>query len=212
MPSIQAILESHTQCSSFARVTTMQFFRDEQSRTRVEQGGLASIHDPVSGQSFTLNPAKKIAIPGINMPKIPGMPNIPGVSLPKAPQIPGINMPKIPGLQTPQIPGVQTPQMPKETANLGEKTIDGIKVSGKQLSLPIPGKPQSMIGEVWTSKDLKLPIHSTVTDPSTGCVMKTQMKNVQSGMKLDPKMFQVPADFKVAPPKIPSVAGVNLPK
>ncbi|HLH38669.1 MAG TPA: hypothetical protein VKX39_05940 [Bryobacteraceae bacterium] len=194
VPAIQAILESQTQCKSFTRVTTMQFFRDEQSRTRVEQGELASIHDPVTGQSFTLNPAKKIAIPG--------MPKMPGVTLPKAPAIQGIALPQMPGMQIPQAPG-GPPQPPQEIAHLGEKTIDGIKVSGKQLAFPVAGKPQSLVGEVWTSKDLKLPIHSTVTDPSTGCVMRTQMKNVQSGVKLDPGMFKVPADFKIALPAKP---------
>jgi hypothetical protein len=194
VPSIQAILESQTQCKSFTRVTTMQFFRDEQSRTRVEQNGLASIHDPISGQSFTLNPAEKIAIPG--------MPKAPGIALPK-PAMPGIALPRMPGMQIPQAPG-GLPQPPKEIANLGEKTIDGIKVSGKQLAFPVPGKPQPLMGEVWTSKDLKLPIHSIVTDPSTGCVMRTQMKNVQSGVKLDPGMFKVPADFKIASPPSPT--------
>jgi hypothetical protein len=216
VPSIQATLVSQTQCKLMTRATTALFFRDELSRTRVEQGGLASIHDPASGQSFTLDPVKKIAIPG--MPKIPGLPlpqlpKIPGVNLPKVPgltlpKIPGLALPKIPGVQipgvqAPQVSGVQVPQPPKETANLGEMTIDGIKVSGKQLSIPVPGKLESMLGEVWTSKDLKLPIQSKMTDPSTGCVMTTQMKNVQSGMKLDPTMFQVPSDFKIVAPKIP---------
>lgn len=205
VPSIQATLESHTQCTSFARVTTAQFFRDELSRTRIEQGGLASIHDPVTGLSFTLNPAQKIAIPGI--------PKLPGISLPKLPAIPGIALPKIPGVQLPQVPGVQAPQTPKETINLGEKTIDGITVSGKQLSFPIPGKPQLlMMGEMWISKDLKLPIHSSVTDPSTGCVMTTQMKNVQSGVKLDPGMFQVPAGFKITPPPTPPLKAPQTPQ
>ncbi|HUA85463.1 MAG TPA: hypothetical protein VMB85_16485 [Bryobacteraceae bacterium] len=206
VPSIQAILESQTQCKSFTRATTAQFFRDELSRTRLEQGGLASIHDPVSNQSFTLDPAKKIAIPGV--PKIPGMalpamPKLPGVTLPSAPKIPGVTLPKLPGVTLPQVPGAQIPK-PTQIADLGEKSIDGIKVSGKQFSIPVVGKSLPLANEVWTSKDLKLPIQSTVTDPSTGCVMKTQMKNVQPGVNLDPKMFQVPPDFKVVPPKIPA--------
>jgi|GEM_PF-2425629 hypothetical protein len=194
VPPIQAILESQTRCKSFTRVSTMQFFRDEQSRTRVEQSGLASIHDPISGQSYTLDPAKKLAFPGA--PKVPGM------AFPKIPAVPGVTLPQMPGMRIPQAPGAlpQAPQPPKEIADLGQKTIDGIKVSGKQLAFTVPGKPQPLMGEVWTSKDLQLPIHSTVTDPATGCVMQTQMKNVQSGVKLDPGMFKVPADFKIAAP------------
>ena len=70
----------------------------------------------------------------------------------------------------------------------------------------MPGAPQLPTSEVWTSKELKLPVQSSMTNPATGTTCVTQMKNVQPGVKLDPKMFQVPPDFKIAPPiKPPSL-------
>ena len=56
--------------------------------------------------------------------------------------------------------------------------------------------------DVWTSKELKLPIQSSVTDPKTGNTSVTEMKNIQTGAKLDPSLFKVPPDFKIAPPAV----------
>jgi hypothetical protein len=190
---IQATIETNLQWNSVTQVTVAKYFRDEQGRTRVEQGELVNLHDPVSGESFTLNPAKKIAIPGA--PKIPGM-TMP--AMPQAPKVPGVQIPAAP-------PMPQAPQL-TETASLGEKTIDGIKVSGKQISAAIPGKPP-ITGEVWTSKELKLPIHSTMTDPSTGAVMTTQMKAVVPGAKIDPGMFKVPVGFQITVPQVKVTVG-----
>lgn len=202
VPAVQATLETTSQWKSMTKTSVATYFRDEQSRTRVEHGDMASIHDPATGQCFLLNPAKKIAIPGA--PKIPSM-SVPGApKLPGVPQLPGA--PQAPG--APQLPGASTPQM-TETGSLGEKTIDGMKVSGKQFSASIPGKPQALAGETWTSKDLKLPIQTTVTDPSTGAVTKTQLKNIQPGVKLDPGMFKVPPGFKITAPATPAP---SLPK
>jgi len=76
--SIQANLEAQTQPGSFRRSPMALCFRDEQSSTRVEQGGLASIPDPANGQSCTLYPPEKIAIPALDQ----GGPEASGMLLP----------------------------------------------------------------------------------------------------------------------------------
>src|SRR5258706_7412014 len=183
LPPVQAKMETRTTSKSTIRTSEASFFRDEKSRTRIEHGDIASIHDPMSGKKFLLNPRNKIAIPGAPKP------------------------PEMPALSAPQMPGFAAPAMPqlRATADLAEKTTDGIKVSGKQFEAPVPGKPQPLTSEVWTSHDLKLPIHSTVTDPSTCASQTMQMKNVTPGVKLDPAMFPVPADFKIVPPHPPPI-------
>jgi len=184
---VQATLETATKWKSGGTSSTAKYFRDEQSRTRVEQGDMVNIHDPGKGQSFTLHPPTKTAFP--SAPPAPGMPSAP--SAPSAPKIPGM-------------PQFKAPEF-KETKDLGQKTIDGHPVSGKQFTAQTPDKPP-MTQEVWTSKDMQLPLHSTTTDHSTGMTSVTQMKNVTPNAKLDPKMFQVPAGFKmVQPPKPPSI-------
>jgi hypothetical protein len=206
-------METATKWPSGGTSSTATFMRDEKSRTRVDQGGISSINDPVSGKSFLLSPANKIAIPG--QPAPPAMPGVP--AKPSTPSQPSVAMPGMP--------------QPTQTADLGKKVINGIPVEGKQFSIPsapaapaAPGKPATpaapstpgmptapampkppLTAEVWTSSDLKLPIHSTVTDPSTGMTTVTQMKNVQSGAKIDPSKFQIPADYKIVAPKAPAV-------
>jgi hypothetical protein len=185
---VQATLETVTKWKSGGASSTAKYSRDDQSRTRVEQGDMVNIHDPAKGQSFTLHPPTKTAIPGApQAPSAPGMP-----SAPAAPKVPGMPQFKMPEF--------------KETKDLGEKTIDGHKVSGKEFTAQTPGKPP-MTQEVWTSKDMQLPLHSTTTDHSTGTTSVTQMKNVKPNAKLDPGMFKVPPGFKmVQPPKPPPKA------
>jgi hypothetical protein len=68
-----------------------------------------------------------------------------------------------------------------------------------------------MTAEVWTAHDLALPMHSSITDPSTGTTTITQMKQVTPGVKLDPKMFEIPKEFSlVAPPALPQVAAPKV--
>ena len=161
-----------------------KFFRDEDSRTRIEHGDNAVIHDPVKGESYVLKMPEKIAIPAAPKPELPAPPPLSVPSVPK------------PGMPKPEIPQLKPPAMPE--TDLGEKTINGMKVQGKRFT-----PPQAPPAEVWTSPELKLPIQSTMVDPKTGAKSVTEMKNIQPGVKLDPAMFQVPKDFKIAPPLKP---------
>ena len=216
VPAVSADMETVCSHGGSTTTTSSKFFRDEMSRTRIETGNMATISDPVKGQSFVLNMPQKIAMPAVHQPAMPGMPPLPG--MPGMPQ-PNVTMPQI-----------QPPQMP-QPKDLGTKMIGGIKVQGKQFTMPpipgmpkppaVPGMPQApaMPGapgmpaapampqpptsEIWMSHELHLPIQSSVTNPATGANCMTQMKNVVPGAKLPPSMFQVPPDFKVAPPPAP---------
>ena len=63
---------------------------------------------------------------------------------------------------------------------------------------------QMPTSDVWTSKELQLPVRSSVTDPKTGTGCTTDMKNIKPGA-VDPGMFKIPPDFKIAPPPLPAV-------
>jgi hypothetical protein len=185
---VHANMETATKWGSGQAASSSTFMRDEKSRTRVEHGDIASVNDPAAGKSFLLHMPKKIAIPQVPQP-------------PMLPPKPKIAAPTPPGAAPAALP--QPPEF-KESADLGKKMIDGMMAHGKEYTAAIPGKPQPMSIQVWTADDLKLPIQSTVKDPSTGTTTVTQMKNVVPGAKIDPAKFQIPADFKtVQPPPAP---------
>ena len=209
LPPVSADME--TVCTHGTSTTTSlaRFFRDEMSRTRIEQGGMASIVDPLTGHSFVLNLVQKIAMP--MQPKPPSL-----LGMPAMPAMPG--QPNVPqaALQAPQT---------QLTKDLGLKIINGIRVAGKQFSIPpmpgmpgiptsgmphtpgmpaIPGTPPTLTSEVWMSADLHMPIQTSIMNPATGTHCVTEMKNVQPGASLPPSMFQVPSDFKVVTPAPPA--------
>jgi hypothetical protein len=118
----------------------------------------------------------------------------PAPAMPGAPQMPGA--PKVPG--APAAPGA--PAVPAAPAVPGAPAMPGAPAAPAA-----PGMPQMPTSEVWTSPELKLPIQSSVIDPKTGAKCVTEMKNIKPGAKLDPGMFKVPPDFKIAPPPAPRV-------
>jgi hypothetical protein len=176
---VQATMETLMKSPQGAVRSTARFFRDDQGRTRIEHGDLAAVNDPVGGRSFLLNLPNKIAIP-----RAPAPPELAGI-------------PGAPALAAPS--GVRMPEM-KETADLGERVVEGVRAYGKRYALPAPGKPEPPTAEIWTSRELQLPVHSSIADPSTGAITTTVMKNIVAGAKLDPALFDIPKDFKAQPP------------
>lgn len=188
---LQASMETCTQSPMGETKSSAQFFRDEKSRVRIETGDHAIISDPVKGESFTLDLPKKIAIPSPVPPPLPGM---------KPPEMP--KMPKAPGM--PEIPA---PPEFKETADLGEKLIEGVKAHGKEYSAEVPGKPKPIKNEIWTSEELQLPVVSKFIDPASGTTSTMEMKKIAPGAKLDPSLFKVPDGFALKPPPKPFPLG-----
>jgi hypothetical protein len=94
---------------------------------------------------------------------------------------------------------------------LGNKTIEGIPVTGTKTTSTIPvgtiGNDKDLVitRKTWYSPDLKLVIESTQTDPRFGETTYT-LTNIQRN-EPDPSLFQVPAGYKVE--KVPVVMRPN---
>jgi hypothetical protein len=94
---------------------------------------------------------------------------------------------------------------------LGSKTIEGIPVTGTKTSSTIPagtiGNDKDLIinRETWYAPDLNLVIQTTQTDPRFGETTYT-LTNIQRN-EPDPRLFQVPAGYKVE--KVPVVMRPN---
>src|SRR5450755_1134364 len=91
VPPVQADMETVCNHGGSGPVTSSaKFFRDEQSRTRVEHGDMVTIDDPVKGESYVLDMPKKLAIPSAPKPSMPAMPAAPAMpGMPKPPAAPG---------------------------------------------------------------------------------------------------------------------------
>jgi hypothetical protein len=88
-----------------------------------------------------------------------------------------------------------------KTESLGDKSIDGISVTGTKTTNTIPagtiGNDRDLVvtRETWYSPDLKLVIQSTQSDPRFGETTYS-LTNMQRS-EPDPTLFQVPAGYTV---------------
>jgi hypothetical protein len=88
-----------------------------------------------------------------------------------------------------------------KTESLGNKTIEGIPVTGTKTTSTIPAdtigndKEIATTRESWYSPDLKLVIQSTQSDPRFGETTYS-LTNIQRNDP-DPNLFQVPSGYKV---------------
>jgi hypothetical protein len=94
------------------------------------------------------------------------------------------------------------PQMKEpEAEQLGEKTIEGLKATGKRTRITIPANaigndsPIEITHETWYSPELKLLLLSTQSDPRFGETTYALTKIVTD--EPNPKLFQVPAGYTV---------------
>ena len=88
-----------------------------------------------------------------------------------------------------------------KTESLGDKTMDGVSVTGTKTTNTIPagtiGNDKNLVvtRETWYSPDLKLVIQSTQTDPRFGETTYS-LTNIQRN-EPDASLFQVPAGYTV---------------
>lgn len=88
-----------------------------------------------------------------------------------------------------------------KTQSLGDKTIEGIAVTGTKTTNTIPagtiGNDKDIVTtrETWYSPDLKLVIQSTQEDPRFGETTYS-LTNIQQS-EPDPALFQVPAGYTI---------------
>jgi hypothetical protein len=100
-------------------------------------------------------------------------------------------------MDTPPPPQMKEP----EAEQLGEKTIEGLKATGKRTRITIPANaigndsPIEITHETWYSPELKLLLLSTQNDPRFGETRYALTKIVTE--EPHPKLFQVPAGYAV---------------
>jgi hypothetical protein len=96
------------------------------------------------------------------------------------------------------------------TESLGNKTIEGIQVTGTRTTSTLPagtiGNEEDLTTtrEEWYSPELKLVVQSTQNDPRLGQTTYT-LNDIQQGPP-DETLFQVPADYKIEEIPVPKPA------
>lgn len=158
------------------QVQSWRFIRDAHGRTRIEQDDRVFINDPVLKRIFVLVPAARTAYKAASDPSAHS------------------------GIPAPQ-PGNESEMRLK--AELGQRTIEGITVRGKEWVKTIPAnsrlgndRPIEQTFTVWYSEQLALAIRTTVHSPLFG-VLETSFRNIQTGVEIDSSLFDVPADYKL---------------
>jgi TonB family protein len=116
------------------------------------------------------------------------------------------------GVQQPD-PGVEPDKV--TTQDLGQKTIDGLVVSGTRTVTVVPvgklGNDRELksVHDVWFSEDLKLAVLDTVDDPLTG-LQTLELQGI-SRAEPDPALFHLPEGYELRPfPGGGVLGGINL--
>jgi len=171
------------------RQNRVRMWRDSDGRTRSEYslssiGGplplevnttVTVIDDPATRTRYMLQPSAKIA-----------------VAVPIAPcRVADVQRGAAP-------PNISAP------LNLGERELDGEKVSGSRIESTIPAgaigneQPITMSAEQWYGQDLKVVVEATYRDPRTG-ETKYRLRDIKR-QEPDAKLFRVPQDYSQEAP------------
>lgn len=197
------------------RETTSAVYRDSEGRTRNEtEIGAAgpegaarqfiTIHDPVAGVNYVLNPHQKTAtkttVPAMS---VTARRAVPGVM--QANAVPAV----FAGYAAPaavvrrvepgSFPGQRTEQI--NTEQLGTRMFDGVQAEGTRTIHTIPAgligneRPIEIASESWFSPQLQAMVMTTHSDPRTGT--NTYRLTAISLAEPDRSLFEVPADYKI---------------
>jgi hypothetical protein len=96
-----------------------------------------------------------------------------------------------------------TPPQSIRPLNLGERELDGEKVSGSRIESTIPAgaigneQPITMSAEQWYGQDLKVVVEATYVDPRTG-ETRYRLRDIKR-QEPDAKLFKVPKDYSKKP-------------
>jgi len=171
------------------RQNRVRMWRDSDGRTRSEYslssiGGplplevnstVTVIDDPATRTRYMLQPSAKVA-----------------VAVPISPC-------RVEDVQRGAAPAnVSTP------LNLGERELDGEKVSGSRIESTIPAgaigneQPITMSAEQWYGQDLKVVVEATYRDPRTG-ETKYRLRDIKR-QEPDARLFRVPQDYSQEAP------------
>ncbi|MGH9406564.1 MAG: hypothetical protein ACRD3D_12110 [Terriglobia bacterium] len=190
--SAQAVTETTrtlTNGNVIDRKETALIYRDSDGRLRIDRtlrmiGPLMSsgappeiitIHDPVAGVTYILNPSKKVAY--------------------EIPVRPSGNQ----AFQRWRSRGHANRQT--STQPLGVKTINGVQAKGTQTTRIIAAgrignaQPITIVSQRWYSPDLQMDVMTTTNDPRFG-VTTYQLTNIQTSEPAA-ALFQVPSGYTV---------------
>lgn len=182
------------------RTTQANLYRDSEGRTRREltlhaigpfaasgqPHSFTSIHDPVAGVNYVLEPDEKIAR------KLPSM---------------GAGPFKYLKDQLAASGGSSQASTELKTESLGTQTISGVSAEGTRYTRSIPAgqigneQPLVVVFERWYSPDLQRVVMSKRSDPRFGDTTY-QLMNIQRSEPAA-SLFQVPADYTVQEDKGP---------
>jgi hypothetical protein len=96
-------------------------------------------------------------------------------------------------------PARSTPPQNIRPLNLGERELDGEKVSGSRIESTIPAGaignelPITMSAEQWFGQDLKVVVEATYVDPRTG-ETRYRLRDIKR-QEPDARLFKVPKDY-----------------
>lgn len=193
-PTVRADIEVATVTTlsdgnQLQKSATEQFYRDSQGRTRLENGNMITINDPVAHQVLVVDMVNR-TVQKIVSPPAPVTAGPTAEALARSPEM----IAK---------PAQNQAQQPQPGTNLGVKNIDGFDAEGKETVSTIPANsnlgnklPIQRTTRIWKSPTLNLPILVEIDDPVHGHITM-KYKNLQAGVLLDPILFEAPAGFTV---------------
>ncbi len=178
------------------RLNRVRMWRDSNGRTRAEYslssiGGalplevnstVTIIDDPATRTRYMLQPSEKVAVA---VPITPCRVEEPSRSTPP--------------------PNVTRP------LNLGERELDGERVSGSRIESTIPAgaigneQPITMSAEQWYGQELQVVVEATYVDPRTG-ETRYRLRDIKR-QEPDAKLFKVPKDYSRTPASDGTVSG-----
>lgn len=194
------------------RETTGAVYRDSEGRTRHESqigdAGHAeaarkfiTIHDPVAGVHYVLNPQQKTAM----KTTMPAVVRRVAVGVPQEGPVPaafaGYAAPVtvVRRVEPAPFPGQRMEQV--KTEQLGTRMFEGVQAEGTRTTLTIPAgtigneRPIEIVSESWISPQLQTMVMSKHSDPRTG-TNTYRLTAINLG-EPDRSLFEVPPDYRI---------------
>ena len=157
--------------------TTSRFYRDSQGRTRLDEGKLVTITDPVAATTTYLFPEERTYL-----------------------------RQSWDAAEGEQERTSSADTLETTESSRGYQSIEGWLTEGREFTIVIPAdsklgnkQPVTKRATIWFSKDLQLPVSLEVDDPNNG-PSSHRYANVVAGTEPHPALFQVPAGYQVQPP------------
>lgn len=212
--AVTEVVQTLADGNRIRRETTSAVYRDSEGRTRneseIEGAGpegaarqFITIHDPVAGVHYMLNPqqktATKMTMPGVSLVRrvVPGVMQenaVPAASAGNAAPaaiVRHVEMGSFSSQRTEQV----------KTEQLGTRMFDGVQAEGTRTTITIPAgaigneRPIEVVSESWFSPQLQAMVMTTHSDPRTG-TNTYRLTSINLG-EPDRSLFEVPADYKI---------------